>query len=62
MTDTPTHNFKCTLGIPRQGTIQGRYEGQGTDVSVFMRDTEGKLFVLSGSSLKTLERIKHANL
>ena len=54
---TPTHEYKCTLGIDRKGIIQGRYEGQGTDVCVIMKSDDGKTHALSGSALKTLKRI-----
>jgi hypothetical protein len=54
---TPTHEYKCNLDIEHKGTIQGRYEGQGTDVSVIMKSVEGETHVLSGRTLKTLKRI-----
>ncbi len=49
--------FECTLGVERRGYIESVMEGQGTDVTYFMRDDKNALFVLSGSLLKTLKRV-----
>ncbi len=47
--------FECNLGVKRVGYIQSVVE---TDVTYYMRDGTGELFVLSGSKVKTLKRIR----
>jgi hypothetical protein len=50
--------YQDALGIQREGTYKGRYEGQGNDIVYFFERDDGIKDSVSGSRLKTMFTIQ----